>query len=520
MKPNIVYIYADDLGRGMLSCYGQKQFKTPNIDRLADGGVRCMRSYGTAFCAPARSCLFAGIHDAHSGRWSMTGAGIYHELTKGVMSLDDISEVITNTGIRPRDGDTYMATVPQRAGYVTAQIGKLGWGFATCGEDVEAHGWDYHYGYYDHEQCHGFYPCYVFENGEQVDIPGNTLLDFGKGKVVDGVVMHSDEGRAVYSQDLFDEKIIEFLRQHKDEPFFLFHPSQLPHGPTYYPEYEPGVAENPDLTPIEKEYASMVLRLDKTVGLILDELEALGLRENTLVLFASDNGHASGYYNQPGRCSSRHDQHGRAFNQRDYPYTSERGGDVFDGNDGLSGMKTNNWEGGGSIPFIANWPGQIPPGTVSDHLLNNYDTMATLADLLDVEIAPGQTDGVSFLAALKGESDAPEHDYIIYCCADGPCLVARDGWKLRMCLVDRDRAVQRKTPRGLFAEIGEDFDGQLYYLVDDPQETRNLAEKHPGRYEELLRILLKECDGNLYNGTPTAHFAFSMYETTCPWDGS
>ena len=85
MKPNIVYIYADDLGRGMLSCYGQKHFRTPNIDRLAESGVRCMRSYGTAFCAPARSCLFAGIHDAHSGRWSMTGAGIYHELTSGAI---------------------------------------------------------------------------------------------------------------------------------------------------------------------------------------------------------------------------------------------------------------------------------------------------------------------------------------------------------------------------------------------------------------------------------------------------
>jgi len=432
MRPNIVYIYADDLGRGMLSCYGQKHFETPNIDKLASGGVRCTRSYGTAFCAPARSCLFAGIHDAHAGRWSMTGGGIYHELTKGIMSLDEISEVITNTGIRPRDGDTFLATVAQRAGYATGQIGKLGWGFSTCGDDVKAHGWDYHYGYYDHEQCHGFYPTYVFEDGKQINIDGNTRLNFGTGQVVDGEVTHDSEGRAVYSQDMFDEKIIEFLRLHKDEPFFLFHPSQLPHGPVYYPDYEPGISDNPDLTPIEKEYASMVLRLDRTVGVILDELERLCLRDNTLVLFASDNGHEPGYYDQPGRCSARHDREGKEFDQRDYPYTSEKGADVFDGNDGLSGKKCNNWDRGGRSPFIANWPGQIPAGTVSDHLLNNYDTLATLADLLDVPLQPGQSDGISFLPALKGQSDAPEHDYIVYCSGDGPCLVTRDGWKIRI----------------------------------------------------------------------------------------
>ena len=507
-KPNIVYIYADDLGHGMLSCYGQKHFETPNIDRLAAGGVRFTRAYGTAFCAPARACLLTGMHDAHAGRWTFNKATLYEEVDAGNVTLQEAFELVNNTGIRPRDGQTFLATVAKKAGLVTGQIGKLEWGFSTSPEELEQHGWDYHYGYYDHGQCHGFFPHYVFENGAKIDFPENTAWRCGAGQYepyIDGVVPHDPEGRVTYSQDLFDDKILAFMRTHRDEPFFLYHPTQLPHGPTYFPDHHPAVKDNPDLTPVEREYASMVLRLDQTVGLILDELEALGLAERTLVIFASDNGHETNYL-QPGRCSHEVDLQGTPINELTNKFHAETCGDVFNGNGGLAGLKRTNWEGGARIPFIARWPGQVPEGVVSDHLLSNYDTLATVADLLGVtELS--ENDGLSYLPALRNVPNAPHHDHVVYSSYYGPSLVTADGWKLRT-FVRRDKIVD-------FSMFGTDLDAiadafvlQLYDLNNDPAEKQDVSADHPEKVGELLGYLLKECDGNLVHGLPEAHFAF------------
>ena len=508
MQPNIVYIYADDLGRGMLSCYGQKHFRTPNIDRLAGEGVRFTRAYGTSFCAPARASLLTGMHDAHAGRWTFNRGGLYERLTDGRMTLDDLSEVVNNTGIRPADGETFLATVAKRAGLATEQIGKLEWGFAASDAEIRAHGWDHHYGYYDHGQCHGFYPPYVFEDGRRVDIPGNTRADFGRGQYhpfEGGVVSHDPTGREVYSQDLFDERILEFLRANRDRPFFLHHPSQLPHGPIYYPDIHPDVADADDLTPAEKEYASMVLRLDRTVGLILDELDRLGIAERTLVIFASDNGHCL-YYPQPGRCDPHRDLEGRELDEITTCFRTNTCGDVFDGNDGMAGLKVTNWEGGCRIPFIARWPGRIPAGSVSDHLLANYDTLATFADMLGQE-APPETDGISFLPAAVGKEDAPRHKHIVYASQYGPSLVTEDGWKLRTYL-RRDRIVDFWCFGSSLDQMDEAVTRQLYYLPDDYAEEHDLAAERPDKVRELTVRLLRECDGNLVHGTPEAHFAF------------
>ncbi len=508
MRPNVVYIYADDLGHGMLSCYGQRHFRTPNIDRLAAEGIRFTRFYGTAFCAPARASLLTGMHDAHAGGWTFNRGGLYYEHNVKGRPLEDLYEIINNTGLRPRDGQTYLATVARRAGYATGQIGKLEWGFTTTPQELAAHGWDTHYGYYDHAQCHGFYPPFVFENGRKIDMPGNTRETFGAGHYgpfPDGTVEHDAAGRAVHSQDLYDTKIREFLRAHRDEPFFLYHPSQLPHGPVYFPDVYPEVRDNPGLTPVEKEYASMVLRLDRTVGMVLDELETLGLRERTLVLFASDNGH-SPCYEQPGRVSARRDLQGNPIDNRANRFTSASCGDPLDGNGGLAGLKTTNWEGGARVPFLASWPGRVPEGSVSEHLLANYDTLATLADLLQVAVPP-ETDGISFLPVLNGDAAAPQHDSVVYASSYGPALVTREGWKLRTSL-RLDRIVDYPTFGADLDEISEAVDFQLYYLPSDPAEARNVAEEEPERVRGLVNRLLRACDGNLVHGTPEAHFAF------------
>ena len=511
-KPNIIYIYADDLGRGMLSCYGQQHFRTPYIDRLASEGVRLTQAYGTSFCAPARASLMTGMHDAHAGRWTFTKAGVYKDYHEGKLDLMDLYELIHNTGIRPRDGQRFLAHMAREAGYVTGQIGKLEWGFSTTGPELAEHGWDYHYGYYDHERCHGFYPPFLWENGDRVDIPGNTDVHCGRGHYSvfpDGTVPHDPEGRGVYSQDLFDEKILEFLQAHRGEPFFLYHPSQLPHGPTYYPDVYPQVADNPDLTPVEKEYASMVLRLDETVGKILAELDGLGLADSTIVIFAADNGHAPGYQ-QPGRFLIDTDLDGNPIDQITTKFYSDANGDVFDGNDGMAGLKCTNWEGGAKIPFVVRWPGRVAPGTVSDHLIANYDTMASIADLLDVELDPADTDGITFLPALQGHERATEHNHVVYASQDGPSLVTRDGWKLRVYL-RRDRILGFAQFGAHPAAIDDAVIYQLYYLPDDYREERDLAADQPDKLHELRALLLKECDGNLANGTPQAHFAFYNY---------
>nr|HML48597.1 sulfatase-like hydrolase/transferase [Clostridia bacterium] len=179
--PNIVHIYADDMGRGMLGCYGQRRFQTPNIDRIAQEGMRFQNVYGCAMCAPARASLLCGIHDVHAGRWTFTKAGIYQDMMRGKLTLEEVYELIHNTGIEQRAGDVYLPMLLKRAGYVTGQVGKLEWGFATTGDEIARHGWDYHYGYYDHQMCHGYYPPFVFEDGEKVAVEGNTHIDCGKG---------------------------------------------------------------------------------------------------------------------------------------------------------------------------------------------------------------------------------------------------------------------------------------------------------------------------------------------------
>ena len=323
--------------------------------------------------------------------------------------------------------------------------------------------------------------------------------------------LYDPAGRAVYSQDLFDEKIIAFLREHAGEPFFLYHPSQLPHGPIYYPDVAAEVADDPDLTQAEKEYASMVLRLDRTVGLILDELDRLDLSDRTVVIFAADNGHQP-YYQQLGRCCARKDLAGQDIDNVTAAFRTATCGDVFDGNDGMAGVKTTNWEGGARIPFIVRWCGHVPAGEVSDHLLANYDTLATLAELVGSAAPPG-TDGVSFLPAATGRSDAPQHEHVVYASQYGPSLVSADGWKLRTCL-RLDRVVDFPWWGTSMEQMAEAVVRQLYYLPDDYGEENDLAGSRPEKVRELMTRLLRECDGNLVHGTPEAHFAFYPDGTT------
>ena len=506
--PNVVFIYADDLGRGMLSCYGQTHFETPNIDRLATGGVRFEHAYGCAFCAPARASLLTGTHDCHRGGWTFTRGGIYRRVVEGRMTQAEVSELIHTVSLNPERHEVFLAQVAQEAGYVTGQIGKLEWGFATTDREIRRHGWDYHYGYYDHQQCHGFYPPYLFDDGTPVRIEGNTHSDCGKAP--EGNENPEDRerrwdraGRAVYSQDLFDEKIVDFLRENRDKPFFLYHPSQLPHGPIITPEIHPSVRDSDELTEYEKEYASMVLRLDRTVGVILDELERLGIADHTLVMFCADNGHEP-YYKQSGRCTPQFNlRTGERYDEITTKFYSDTSGDVFDGNDGMAGKKRSSFEGGVRLPFLARWPGVTQPGRTSDRVIANYDLLPTLAELMGVPCPAGK-DGESYLPELRGESQPPREAPVIFASARGPALVTPDGWKLRQVTTPGDNLYQ------------------LYHLPTDYREERNVVFEQRERVERLGDRLLTECDGNFINGTPGVHQVWypglNFHGPECHWD--
>ncbi|MCL2664218.1 MAG: sulfatase-like hydrolase/transferase [Defluviitaleaceae bacterium] len=502
-KPNVIYIYADDLGRGMLGCYGQQLLETPNIDRLRRGGMMFNRMYGCHICAPARASLICGVHDCHNGRWTFTRAGLYKDYARGTLPLSKVFELINNTGIEQKAGDVFLPMVFKQAGYCTGQIGKLEWGFATTGDEIKKHGWDYHYGYYDHEMCHGFFPPFLFENGVPDVFPQNREVDCGASRfekhMKDPSVPLMEEGE-VYSQDMFDEKICAYIEKHRDGPFFLFHPSQLPHGLLSIPQIDPRVEHRGDFTKMEKVYASMVLRLDNTVGLIMDTLEKFNLTEKTMVIFAADNGHECYYQSERTGFPDNFNIRGEAVDHLNVRYTSEDYGDIFDGNDGLTGKKTTNFEGGTRIPFIVRWPGVVAENSICDRMAANYDFLSTIADMLGADEGFGK-DGISYLPLLTGnENNFAGHDYVVYAGGRGPALITKDGWKIRTHFKNLQFPYWFIVPDQIVFE--------LYNTADDPREENNLAEKFPQKLEELRLLLFKECDGSLFNGMMQPHFAF------------
>ena len=514
-KPNVILIYADDLGRGMLSCYGQKHFNTPNIDRLREDGLKFNYAYSCHMCAPARATLLTGVHDCHAGRWTFNHGGAYMEYAKGEMQLEDVYELIHNTGIERRSEDIFLPMVFTKAGYVTGQIGKLEWGFSTTGDEINAHGWNYHYGYYDHVMCHGYYPPFMFENGSRIDIPGNTDPYCGRGcysfKDPEYAASHSDmSDKKIYSQDLFDYKITKFIMTNRNRPFFLYHPTQLPHLVLSVPEIDGRVKDNDDLTASEKEYASMILRLDNTVGLIRDTLEKCGILDDTMILFTADNGHCFYYGEERNGCRLYHDKEGRYIDHYSIRYTTENVGDVFDGNNGFTGCKLTSLEGGTRVPLIASWPGHIKPGSETDRMVAHYDFIATISELTGVSHGKNK-DGISYLPLLNhNESGFTGHDYIVFAGENGPALVTKEGWKIR-CYIKE--GYKYGVFGGTWDEIRDNVVFELFNIFDDPKEKNDIAAKHPDILGRLYKLLLKECDGNVIHGTTQPHFAFYANKT-------
>ena len=475
-RPNVILIFADDLGPGLLGCNGQQVIKTPNIDRLAQQGMKFTNYYGTVYCAPARWTLLTGMHDGRNGGWKQTRPGLPVRRDSGKITEEEYQaqfEKLKSSANPIADNEVFLAQIAQQAGYKTAQFGKLDRGFLTWHERVKRFGWDFYEGYFDHRRCHGFFPPYLWRNGEKFELPGNTMADCGKtseqGEEAIGF------GGETYSQNVFIEGILKYLREHKDEPFFLYHPTQLPHGPVSIPELHPDFANHPTFSLAEKKYASMVKMLDDHVGLIMAELETLGIDDNTIVVFTSDNGHEL-YYGPKPNYKKQQLSDDQPANLTDKKWRTREHGDVFDGAGGRAGLKRSAYQGGMQCPLIVRWPGKVAAGTETAILSSHYDFLPTLAEIAGSQIPAGK-DGISYLPTLLGRPQKSLHDFVFinnqFDKMGSRALIMQDGFKL----------VESNRKERLF---------QLYNILQDNQERTDLAAEYPDKVKLLIEIMQQE----------------------------
>jgi uncharacterized sulfatase len=425
-RPNFVVILADDLGYGDLGCYGQRRIKTPHIDRLAAEGMRFTDFYaGCTVCAPSRCVLMTGYHMGHC--WVRGNAG---QANREIQCL--------------RDEDVTIAEVLRKAGYATALCGKWGLGEEGTAGVPTKQGFDYFYGYLNQHHAHNYYPAYLFLGEERVPlknvVPGSG--DFGVGVATKKVE---------YSADLITAQALAWIERVKDQPFFLYYAVTLPHannegGREGMEVPELGQYAATDWPPPQKAHAAMISRLDADVGKLLDRLKALGLDDNTLVFFSSDNGpHAEGG-NDP------------QFN---------------DSNGPLRGIKRDLTEGGIRVPLIARWPGKIKAESKSDFVGSFADMLPTLAGLAGASgDVPKDLDGLSLAPTLLGRpADQEQHDYLYWAFYErGGAQAVRQGrWK----------AVQQPLNTPV----------RLYDLAADVGEDRNVADQHAEVARRLTAVM-------------------------------
>lgn len=427
-KPNIIFILADDLGYGDLSCYGQKIIQSPRIDQMAAEGIRFTQFYaGSTVCAPSRSVLMTGLHTGHTRVRGNSGR------------TNPIAQML-------QDGDVTVAEVLKSSGYSTALIGK--WGLGLPGDEgvPNKQGFDYFYGYLSQHHAHNHYPDFLWRNDSKVPL-SNVVVPIG------------DQGggyatkRVEYAGDLFAEEAVAFVDQNKERPFFLYLAFVVPHANNErtrelgdgqeVPDY--GIYEDKDWPNPDKGQAAMITRMDSQIGALLDRLKHHGIDEKTLVLFSSDNGPHKEGGNDP---------------------------EFFDANGAVRGIKRDLTDGGIRVPFIARWPGTIQPGQVSDHVGYFADFLPTAAELAGAP-APAKTDGISLVPLLTGHAkDQKEHEYLY--------------WEFHE-RSPKQAVILEGRWKGIRTLKDDTF--ELYDLKEDIGEETNLAQKNPDLVAKLTALM-------------------------------
>ena len=441
-KPNVVFILADDLGYGDLSCYGQEKFETPNIDKLAQSGMRFTQCYsGTTVSAPSRSCLLTGTHSGHTP-------------VRGNLELDPEGQFPL-----PDDARTIFE-VMKDAGYKTSAFGKWGLGYIGSTGDPKNQGCDTFYGYNCQLLAHSYYPDHLWDNDKRVELEDNNLnVQYGKG---------------TYSQDLIHGKALEYLdNMNPDEPFFMWYPTIIPHAELIVPEdsiiqkfrgmypEKPYKGTEPGSPAFRKggycsqfhphaTFAAMVYRLDVYVGQIIQKLKDKGLYDNTIIIFASDNGpHMEGGADP----------------------------DFFNSNGIYRGYKRDLYEGGIRVPMIISWPGHVQPNTETDFMCSFWDVLPTFEEIIHPKAKQKEMDGVSMLPLLENRKGQKEHEFLYFEFQElnGRQAVRKGPWKLVHMNIRGDKPYY-----------------ELYNLASDPSERHNILDQYPEKVAELKDIMVRE----------------------------
>jgi len=426
-KPNIIFILADDLGYGDLGSFGQEQIQTPNIDKLAESGIRFTDHYaGSTVCAPSRCCLMTGLHTGHA-------------------------RIRGNARLPLQPDDVTVAELLKSAGYTTGLIGKWGLGEPETTGIPNKQGFDYFFGYLNQAKAHNYYPEYLWRNEEKIML--NNEIIFAEKGYAKGIGTAATK-KVDYSHDLFTEEALSFVDRNKDQPFFLYLAYTIPHANNEHwllnehgmevPDY--GQYADKDWPEPQKGTAAMISRMDSDIGKLVSRLEESGIDKHTIIFFTSDNGpHAEGL-NDP---------------------------DFFNSNGSLRGIKRDLTEGGIRVPFIAWWPGTIQGGQTSNHMSAFWDFLPTACDLAGVT-KPSSLDGLSYMPALLGD-EQPEHTYLYW-------EFFEQGGK---------QAIRQGNWKGIRLGVNTNPDSiiQVYNLDSDIGENRNLVDIQPDQAAELLKTM-------------------------------
>ena len=433
-KPNVILILVDDLGYSDIEPYGQEKIKTPHLNKMAENGMQFMQFYaGTSVSAPSRASLMTGLHTGHT---HIRGNKEY-----------------APEGQEPLGEMKTLGNLFQQAGYATGIYGKWGLGFPGSGSEPTKKGFDHFYGYNCQRQAHTFYPNWLWKNDEKTVLTGKE-----------------------YSQDLIHRQALTFIRSNANKPFFAYITYTLPHAGLEQPDdsilkiYSGKFPETPysgngNYAPADEpraQFAGMVTRMDAYVGEIRNELQKLGIEENTLLIFTSDNG----------------------------PHI-EGGADpaFFANKQTLRDTKRSLYEGGIRVPTIMEWRGTISAGVKSEFPSAFWDFMPTFVHLTHQQKTWKQkTDGISILPTLTGKSQQQPHKYLYWeFHEEGGRQAVRVGdWKL----------IKQKIKSG-----NPTF--ELYNLKNDPFEKRDLSAENPERVRKLKKRMDKA-------HTPSEMFNFGI----------
>ena len=462
-SPNFVFILADDLGYGELGVFGQKIIETPNIDKLAKEGMIFTNHYsGSPVCAPARAVLLTGLHTGNSpvrgnDEWNERG---------DVWSFEAMFKNSELEGQRPLpDSTTTVADFLKSNGYKTGMVGKWGLGAPNTNSIPNNKGFDFFYGYNCQRQAHTLYPSHLWKNKER-NILKNKIVD--KGKFESGVDPNNSKNYEIYNQNdyaptLMHDEALSFIDQNKNNKFFLYYASPLPHLPLQAPKkwvdyYRKKIGEEkpyigdmgyyPNQFP-KATYAAMISYLDEQVGEIVAKLKEIGKYENTMIVFTSDNGPTH-------------------VKQVDIDFFNSSG--IF-----VNSKKTVKGsvnEGGIRVPTIITWPNKIKSNSKSDHPSTFYDFFATVSDIIGQPLST-KTDGISYLPSLIGKKQI-EHDYLYweFPAYGGQQAIRIDQWK--------------GIKKGL---LKDPSDLHLYNLSDDPKELNNLANSYPEIVKKMEKFM-------------------------------